>query len=42
VLAAGEARADRERALFGALRAGKTTVEFLGLDTTPIEEGDDR
>ena len=42
VLAAGEARAERERALFDALRAGKTTVELLELDPTPIEEDEDR
>jgi 4-hydroxy-4-methyl-2-oxoglutarate aldolase len=38
VLAAGSARADRERALFDAFRDGKTTVELLGLDPTPIED----
>ena len=42
VLAAGSARAERERALFDALRAGKTTVELLGLDPTSIDEGEDR
>ena len=42
VLAAGTARAEREQALFDALRAGKTTVELLGLDPTPIDEGEDR
>ena len=36
VLAAGRARADKEDAFFGDLRAGKTTVELLGLDTSPI------
>jgi 4-hydroxy-4-methyl-2-oxoglutarate aldolase len=41
VLAAGTARAERERALFDGLRAGKTTVELLGLDPTPIEDGED-
>jgi 4-hydroxy-4-methyl-2-oxoglutarate aldolase len=41
VLAAGRARADRERALFDALRDGKTTVELLGLDPTGIaDEGE--
>ncbi|HEV3134344.1 MAG TPA: RraA family protein, partial [Acidimicrobiia bacterium] len=40
VLAAGTARAEREQALFAALRDGKTTVELLGLDPTPIDEGD--
>jgi 4-hydroxy-4-methyl-2-oxoglutarate aldolase len=42
VVAAGTARAERERALFDALRAGKTTVELLGLDPTSIDEGEDR
>jgi len=42
VVAAGEARAERERELFDALRAGKTTVELLELDPTPIEEDEDR
>jgi 4-hydroxy-4-methyl-2-oxoglutarate aldolase len=41
VLAAGTARAEREQALFDALRAGKTTVELLGLDPTSIDEGED-
>lgn len=36
VLAAGRARADREQGLFEALRAGKTTVELLGLDLSPV------
>jgi len=39
VLAAGTARADREQALFEALRAGKTTIDLLGLDSSPIEGG---
>ena len=38
VLAAGAARADRERTLFAELRAGKTTVELLGLDASPVED----
>jgi hypothetical protein len=41
VLAAGTARAEREQTLFDALRAGKTTVELLGLNPTPIGEGED-
>jgi 4-hydroxy-4-methyl-2-oxoglutarate aldolase len=41
VLAAGTDRAQGEQALFDALRAGKTTVELLGLDPTPIEDGED-
>ena len=42
VLAAGTARAERERSLFDALRDGKTTVDLLGLDPTPIDGGEDR
>jgi 4-hydroxy-4-methyl-2-oxoglutarate aldolase len=42
VLAAGTARAQREQDLFDALRAGKTTVELLGLDPTPIDDGENR
>jgi hypothetical protein len=38
VLVAGTARAQREQGLFDALRAGKTTVELLGLDPTPIDD----
>jgi 4-hydroxy-4-methyl-2-oxoglutarate aldolase len=38
VLTAGQARAQRERALFDALREGKTTVELLGLDPTSIQD----
>jgi 4-hydroxy-4-methyl-2-oxoglutarate aldolase len=38
VLAAGRARAERERGLFDALRAGKTTIELLGLDPSAIED----
>lgn len=41
VLAAGQARAEREQALFDELRDGTTTVELLGIDPSPIEdEGD--
>jgi 4-hydroxy-4-methyl-2-oxoglutarate aldolase len=39
VLTAGRARADKEEGLFAALRGGKTTVELLALDTSPIVEG---
>ena len=42
VLAAGTARAEREQALFAALRDGKTTLELLDLDPTPIDEGEDQ
>jgi len=38
VLAAGQARADREQGLFEALRDGKTTVELLGIDPSPIDD----
>jgi 4-hydroxy-4-methyl-2-oxoglutarate aldolase len=41
VLAAGTARAEREQALFADLRDGKTTVELLDLDPTPIDGGED-
>jgi 4-hydroxy-4-methyl-2-oxoglutarate aldolase len=37
VLAAGRARAAKEAALFGVLRAGGTTVEEFGLDPTIVE-----
>jgi len=37
VLAAGHARADKESALFDALRAGATTVDEFGLDTSLVE-----
>jgi 4-hydroxy-4-methyl-2-oxoglutarate aldolase len=37
VLAAGHARADKEAALFDALRNGATTVEQFGLDATLVE-----
>lgn len=36
VLAAGQARADKEAAMFERLRGGATTVELLGLDTGPV------
>ncbi len=37
VLEAGRARADKEAGFFTALRRGATTVELLGLDTSPIQ-----
>jgi hypothetical protein len=37
VLRAGRARVDKEEAIFGALRQGKTTLELLGLDASPVE-----
>jgi 4-hydroxy-4-methyl-2-oxoglutarate aldolase len=39
VLAAGQARADKETAMFDKLRGGATTVELLGLDTTSVRRG---
>jgi 4-hydroxy-4-methyl-2-oxoglutarate aldolase len=36
VLVAGRARADKEEALFAALRQGATTVELLDLDSSPV------
>jgi 4-hydroxy-4-methyl-2-oxoglutarate aldolase len=36
VLAAGQAREEKEAKFFEALRGGTTTVELLGLDTTGI------
>jgi hypothetical protein len=38
VLAAGEARAVKEAELFVQLRDGATTVELLGLDTSPVQQ----
>lgn len=37
VLAAGRARAEKEERYFAELRAGRTTVQLLALDDTPIE-----
>jgi 4-hydroxy-4-methyl-2-oxoglutarate aldolase len=37
VLAAGRAREQKEAELFQALRGGATTLDLLGLDSTPIE-----
>ncbi|MDQ6853489.1 MAG: dimethylmenaquinone methyltransferase [Actinomycetota bacterium] len=42
VLAAGQTRAAREQALFEALRNGKTTLELLGIDPSPIDDESDR
>ncbi len=33
---AGEARASKEAGLFDALRAGRTTLDLLGLDASPV------
>ena len=38
VLTAGRGRADKEAGFFDTLRGGATTVELLGLDTSPIEQ----
>jgi regulator of RNase E activity RraA len=38
IIVAGRARADKEEGLFTALREGRTTVELLQLDTSPIAE----
>jgi len=37
VLAAGRARAEKERRYFDELRAGRTTLQLLSLDDTPVE-----
>lgn len=37
VLAAGQARAQKEQHFFEELRNGRTTIELLGLDTRPID-----
>jgi 4-hydroxy-4-methyl-2-oxoglutarate aldolase len=37
-LAAGRARAETEARLFTELRAGRTTVDLLGLDVSPVTE----
>ena len=38
-LEAGRARAAKEQQLFVELKAGKTTMELLGLDHTPVDRG---
>ncbi|MBV9413233.1 MAG: dimethylmenaquinone methyltransferase [Acidimicrobiia bacterium] len=40
VMSSGQARADKEAALFRELKAGRTTVELLGLDPSTIEQSD--
>lgn len=37
VIAAGRARAEKENHFFAELRSGRTTVELLGLDTSPVQ-----
>jgi 4-hydroxy-4-methyl-2-oxoglutarate aldolase len=37
VIAAGRARAEKEARMFGELRAGKSTLQLLGLDDGPID-----
>jgi 4-hydroxy-4-methyl-2-oxoglutarate aldolase len=39
VVAAGRARAEKERGYFDSLRGGATTIELLDLDTAPIDGG---
>jgi 4-hydroxy-4-methyl-2-oxoglutarate aldolase len=39
VLAAGRARATKEEHLFSELRAGRTTLDLLGLDRAPVDRG---
>jgi 4-hydroxy-4-methyl-2-oxoglutarate aldolase len=41
VLSAGHARAEKEERMFTELRDGKTTVELLDLDPTPIQWSDE-
>ena len=40
VLDAGRAREAKEAGFFAALRDGATTIELLGLDTSPVERPD--
>ena len=37
VMKAGRARADKESTMFEALRSGRTTIELLGLDPSPVD-----
>jgi len=37
VLRASRLRAEKEAAMFGALREGRTTLELLGLDSSPVK-----
>jgi len=41
VLTAGRARAEKEQRFFEELRAGRTTLDLLGLDSSPIERATD-
>jgi 4-hydroxy-4-methyl-2-oxoglutarate aldolase len=41
VLAAAWARAEKEQRFFQELRAGRTTLDLLGLDSSPIERASD-
>jgi 4-hydroxy-4-methyl-2-oxoglutarate aldolase len=40
ICAAGQARAEKEQGYFRDLTAGKTTIELLGLDASPVERAD--
>lgn len=42
VVNAAQARAEREAAMFEALRGGTTTIDLLGLDPTPVREALER
>jgi 4-hydroxy-4-methyl-2-oxoglutarate aldolase len=41
VMAAGRARANKEAEYFAELRAGRSTLEILGLDTAPVRTADE-
>lgn len=42
VINAGRVRAAKEARMFRSLWEGRTTLDLLGLDATPIQEGDER
>jgi regulator of RNase E activity RraA len=39
ILDRGRARAAKEQELFAELKAGRTTMELLGLDDSPVDRG---
>ena len=41
VINAGRVRASKEARMFRALWEGQTTLDLLGLDASPIQEGDE-